>query len=359
MKRILVLLLIYSQLSQASVCRNTARLLSYWNLIPSSVPGWIHAGTKAVIFPAYFLPKFIVFDVVIGGSHVASRLLERITKEKPRPMTYFHGASVRKDILPALAFLGLALSNSTAIPNLSQAVTNSQDDLIPKDFFKSDGKAVIVGVNSNMGADAHLPDKNNDFRLVGDYFSGKEFADEKNVFHRRADSVDAWLDELLKIHKAKGPIEKLVLDAHGLPGLILIGKTIFDEKWVENNREKLAKLPRDLFAKDATVVLISCSVAATQGGQAQVEKLFKPILKQGGNVIASTKLVLEKHDDIPEHYRNGNYSKLKFLLEKEGAALAGIKESLAREGDYTFSHQRIAVIQIPPQQRATAERPSP
>jgi hypothetical protein len=175
----------------------------------------------------------------------------------------------------------------------------STDMAATNDFFVSKNGEVVVGINGDNGSVTRL-------NVAGvEYVTGKHLADGKKVFYKKVDSPAQFMQSLLDIHHRAGPIKRLLLFGHGTPGSLDLGEGTMNNFWYLLNASQLKSLPKDLFAPGATVVLVSCELAggfsiAPNYGINAIRRIFSKLLKQGGEIIASRRIVsfsLESVDD--------------------------------------------------------------
>ncbi len=215
--------------------------------------------------------------------------------------------------------------------------------LIPNNFFEYTGTGSIVGINGITKKEIYFE--------AADYMTGKPFVDDQHVFQQRVESADHFIETLLDIYKKSGPISKLVIAAHGIPGSMSIGGKSMGASYglsLVGDEE----IPDDLFSPDATVVLISCTVAQksiigdaeTTGPQA-IRNIFSGLLKQGGVVIASTRYVDPELSKIPAEYKS--------IQERFRRHLVGLPLSLVFESllwafsDWKSKTTKIVRVEIP------------
>lgn len=175
----------------------------------------------------------------------------------------------------------------------------SHNQLISEDFFEPDGKGEIVGINGILPHEIYA--------TAADFITGVHLQQNKNIHQTRVRNPMDFLNRLLEIYSHYGPIEKLIIAAHGKSGSLMLGGISFDSEWVSSHIGIFEQLPKDLFAPDAEVVLISCSCA--QGfsdnpskGTDSLKFIFSNLLKQGGTVTASTRYVNPDLSKIPKKF---------------------------------------------------------
>ncbi len=166
-------------------------------------------------------------------------------------------------------------------------------ELMEEGFFeaKKEGE-IVVGLN---GDDGFFSKRYNS--ESGDYLTGRFHDDGKSVHHFRVSSPDDAVRALMEVHGEFGPIKRAVFFGHGSPGSIDLGGRNLGRGWYSLNSKRLSSLPVDLFAPDATVVLMSCSCLAGYSiapnyGVNTFKKIFSKLMKQGGTVIGSRRIVM-------------------------------------------------------------------
>ena len=221
----------------------------------------------------------------------------------------------------------------------------SHDQLAPPEFFTADEKGIVVGINGVTKDQMYLE--------VADFMSGKEWVQPGKVYQSRAKHLKDFISKLLLAYQTGGPISKLVIVAHGLPGRLMIGGFLLNSEWVSINEDYLKQLPKDLFAKDAIVVLISCSTArvapnSNEDGVKDLKTIFTPLLKNGGTVIASTRYVDPQLSKIPKQYKNYLERLKRHLLYLPLGTLIDLISWL--DGDVTTMFKKVIAIPISPQE---------
>jgi hypothetical protein len=175
----------------------------------------------------------------------------------------------------------------------------AHDRLAPDSFFQTPARGVIVGVNAVARDEL--------YRAASDFMTGAERAAEGSILRDRVTSPEDLIAYLRSVYRRNGPIERLVIAAHGSPGSISIGGQSLNAKWTRTHQTLLDSLPYDLFVPGAVIALISCSVAGgffwNPGyGRRALAEIFTPLLKQGGIVRASTRYVDPALGRIPPRY---------------------------------------------------------
>ena len=160
------------------------------------------------------------------------------------------------------------------------------EEFLEEDFFHSKSTKTVVAID---GIEKSLIQKPN--REILKLISGESFADEQNVFYRHVAHPDEMIDKLVRIYEKNGPINNLLIMGHGSPGFIGLGSTHLSLFWYLKSRDLLESLPKDLFAQEARVILVSCSCGGgflfyPNFGVHVLEKIFSKILKQGGQILA-------------------------------------------------------------------------
>ena len=175
--------------------------------------------------------------------------------------------------------------------NVLNGRTIQASEILAQDFYKPSDKGAIVGISGYGGFRAKLNSNNADF------LTGKPFADGKKVFHYTADSPAKFIHALLDAYNKSGPIYKLALMGHGHPGVIEVGEGKLSTFWASLNSEFLGNMPKDFFAKDAEIVLLSCNcvkgnIINPNGAAEAISSIFSNFVKQGAKIYASTKIIL-------------------------------------------------------------------
>jgi hypothetical protein len=164
-------------------------------------------------------------------------------------------------------------------------------ELLGQEFYEPSERGSVVGISGYSGVRASFN------RESADYLTGKPFADGKNIFQYDVSSIDEFFKVLLQAYRTSGPIHKLALMGHGLSGGFAVGQDVMSIHFVREYRAYLSSLPTDLFAKDAEIVLLSCSAAqgtvlSPEKGVNSLRQIFGSFVKQGGTLIASRQIVL-------------------------------------------------------------------
>jgi|CXWL01.1.fsa_nt_gi hypothetical protein len=205
--------------------------------------------------------------------------------------------------LPVRSLLDAALDtlNPFALFN-NKVLGQPHAALAPESLFGDSARGPIVGINGVSSSEPYLK--------TADFITGRGIAASRHAYQARANSPDRILDILLDIRRLDGPIRRLVIAAHGAPGSLNVGDRAMDSQWAQN--ADFNRLPRDLFVPGAEVILISCSVGydtlsfsrhSDEGaGAASIRKIFSPLLKQGGTVLASTRYVDPELARVPDEY---------------------------------------------------------
>ncbi len=224
---------------------------------------------------------------------------------------------------------------------------NAQE-FMPKDFYKSVNGEVVVGVNGAVGTESSD---------LGKIVAGFHYT-SKTVFQIDPFSGDEFLDLLVQIRESAGPIQRLLIVSHGAPGTFRIHKTVVGNSWVQKNKNKLMNLPRDLFAPNATVVLIGCHAASgyffnSEYGTQSLRNIFSHLIKQGGNIIASNRITIIKHENYSVTVEESRFDKMASALEAIGERLLQPLEIMAYAlmkliVDPFFRSEKFSVIHLEP-----------
>lgn len=171
--------------------------------------------------------------------------------------------------------------------------------LAPPMFFMPSEKGLVLGVNGVSAGQSYLK--------TADFLSGHDFQVEGYVLQTRVDSISDMIEKIKFYYRTYGPIYKLVIAAHGSSGVMKIGGERFNSDWIIRQATLMDTLPKDLFVKDAVVVLVSCSTASGlwisgRDGRKRIRDLFSPLMKNGGKVIAATRYVDPELAHIPVEY---------------------------------------------------------
>lgn len=217
--------------------------------------------------------------------------------------------------------------------------------LAPPSFFTYEGKGSIVGINAVSELEM--------YRGAADYMTGSTQVQPGKVFQSRVSSPEEFVSRLYGIYHQSGPINKLVIAAHGESGSMSFGSKRLNAAWVEENKFRFDNLPQDLFTADATIVLISCNTASgfffdPNYGVRRLKKIFAPLLKQGGKIIASTRYVDPRLSKIPEEYKSFEQRAARHMLILPLGSLWDSVEWLLY--DWRSKFKKRIVIQIDPRE---------
>ena len=217
----------------------------------------------------------------------------------------------------------------------------AHDRLAPDSFFQAPARGAIVGVNAVAG--------NELYRSASDFMTGAERTAGSAIRRGRASSPEGLISYLQSVYRENGPIERLVIAAHGSPGSLSIGGRSLNAAWARAHQALLASLPRDLFVPGAVIVLISCSVAGgflwNPGyGRTALKEIFGPLLKQGGKVRASTRYVDPALGRIPPRYSGWGKRLARHFL---APIIALLETFFWLAGDLTSKLRKVVEIEIP------------
>ena len=281
----LVLALMMGSASQSRLARAESQGRDQNNTFSllSSLPGEdyreaIRFAAKVTFFP-YYAPLKLLTSVPHrdeSSSDEAYRLLGEVG-------------------LPGLAYFGLFAISATPLEFYNNRILGiSHDKLDQEKLFDNRGIGVVVGLNGVTPAERYYH--------AAEFMTGASKRDGKSVFQFNLDSPLDMQARMLEVYQKHGPIEKLIVAAHGDSGSLTIGgNAIKSMNW--------RGLPTDLFAKDAKIILISCSTAAgsikePDSGVNGLKRIFAPLLQQGGTIIASTRYVSPELTRIPLSYHD-------------------------------------------------------
>ncbi|MCC6752153.1 MAG: DUF4347 domain-containing protein [Deltaproteobacteria bacterium] len=222
----------------------------------------------------------------------------------------------------------------------SRVLGISHTRLAPPEWFTT-GDGPVVGINGVEPGEMYLQ--------AADYMTGAEWANGTIRVQVRATSPENLIEQLLAVYRRSGPIKKVVIAAHGSSGSMNIGGVKLDVAWVRAHAGYLAQLPPDLLAKDAQIVLISCSTA--QGywsnpgqGERALREIFTPLLRQGGTIVASRRYVDPTLADIPDAYKSPGERVARHLLYAPVISLLETVEFVLSDGP-TLT-QKVDVIHV-------------
>lgn len=162
--------------------------------------------------------------------------------------------------------------------------------LLGQKFYLPSEKGAVVGISGYAGLRANIN------RPAGDFLTGKPFADDKNVFSFDVESPEQFIAKLEYVYKKSGPIYRLAMLGHGMPGQIELGGRKLTKFWAWKNSKLFSSLPHDLFAKDAQIVILACNCAQgnvlfPETGVNKIKSIFSKFVKQGAQIVASRHIV--------------------------------------------------------------------
>lgn len=222
----------------------------------------------------------------------------------------------------------------------SRILGTSHHRLAPPQFFQPKAGEIIVGINGVS--------KGEMYQKAADYMTGHSFANGENIHQMRAHSPKDMINDLLQVYEQHGSISKFVISAHGEPGSMKIGGVDFNRFWVSENLSLIKSLPYDLFTPDAQIVLVSCSCARgitinPGSGIRDLKYVFQGFLKQGGEVIASSRYVDPQFHYIPSEYKSRSQRVFRHLISPI-SAISGVFEYLF--SDWKSKFNRVLRIKI-------------
>lgn len=222
----------------------------------------------------------------------------------------------------------------------SRILETSHHRLAPPSFFDAKPGEIIVGINGVSRGEM--------YQQAADYMTGHSFVNGRTNHQMRVSSPRQMISKLLEIYDEYGSISKFVISAHGEPGSMKIGGVDFNRFWAADNMSLIRSLPYDLFSSDAQIVLVSCSCARgltiTPGsGVKDLKYIFKGFLKQGGEVIASSRYVDPQFHYIPSEYKPRSQRVFRHLISPI-SAISGVFEYLF--SDWKSKFNRVLRIKI-------------
>ena len=284
-----------------------------------------------------FAPAFVLWDgvrippVMLGKTLMLARKSNR-SVEKVKEILIMPAELIYKNVPYAVGYSAMTVAGYNVPSILRDRGTtfiNELDQAVPPgEPFKKDELMVVV---LPVGA-AELAKKGSDF-----------FVNQRTRYHQLDDSQvvtmtvstpEEMLQKLGQLQK-RGRIKEVVLTSHGSKGNFDLRSGGIEDivqpwKWFDSrgevNQKALGRLrpfveewPKDLFAEDARINLVSCQVAKSEKGTLFVKNLAGLVLQNGGTFIASPRSVLadpyttrESESDLA---RIGNNDVMGMLLE--------------------------------------------
>ncbi|NUM89629.1 MAG: DUF4347 domain-containing protein [Bdellovibrionales bacterium] len=266
-----------------------------------------------------FSPVFLLWDSVRVPSTMAFKTAKGLLKKEtdsPRqilamPMEIIYENAPYLAGYSALTAVGWNIpgifreKGTTLIPEMETAVPGPE-------FSRED---LLVFVNP-VGALASA-------RAASDYFTKLRTQDGKlskeRIVHLEISKPEELIQKLGTLRE-KGRIRELVIISHGSPGSfnfqssgigdlanpkkLLDTSGDFDGDALKRLGPAMAAWPKDLFAEDARIQLISCRVAAGRDGKKFVENMAGVMLQNGGTFIASPRSIFSDPQAIKHGQRS-------------------------------------------------------
>lgn len=164
------------------------------------------------------------------------------------------------------------------------------DKVIYPNFLKLKEDQVFVGANL-------VSEKKERFvSYARKYYAKEHLKNDANKFYVETSDPYKFFDDLVEIYHESGPINKLLLVAHGKAGSIAVGDQFLNARWAFQNRGFLQLLPRDLFAKNAEVIVLGCNCGQGRRsdrdfGVESMQNFFKGFIHQGALIRVSRRMV--------------------------------------------------------------------
>lgn len=253
---------------------------------PPSCGAWLSTGKNAVLGTAKVAAKTIFF-VPFFMSKTIAKAITKADGGEPSLIWPWN----RTDKFAIVLYFGAWLTTGgTPLDHFSHYRKTAVSELAPHQDYFDTSKGPMAIIDGAHG------------KSVQEEAIGKNRADGRRIFYTPTSNAFDFLKTLRKSRDALGhPPHRSLLAVHGEPGVFLFDDETVDEAWLDQNHDRFEAESADLMGPDAEVILVSCYNASGSNadplkGERFIRRFFSPILRRGGTVYASNRLVYPSMD---------------------------------------------------------------